>query len=61
MSHSISEDDSWNKFDVGINVGGGFWFKKFNLDVTYSHGFLDAVENFEVNSSGLLVRLGFAF
>lgn len=61
MSQSISEDDSWNKFDVGINVGGGFWFKKFNLDVTYSHGFLDAVENFEVNSSGLLVRLGFAF
>lgn len=60
-SLSISDDDSWKKFDVGINVGGGIWIKRFNIDVTYSHGFFEAVEDFEVKSSGLLVRLGFAF
>ncbi len=60
-SLSLSDDDTWNKFDAGINVGGGIWYKKFNLDVTYTRGFMEAIEKGDVTSASLLVRLGFAF
>ena len=61
VSQSIGDDDSWNRFDLGLNVGGGFWIKKFNFDVTYMRGFMEAAEKAEVKSSSVIVRLGFTF
>lgn len=57
-----------NKWDAGIQVGIGAWFKRFNLDFTYQRGFsrLGIVENKngdwkDVHASTFLIRLGVAF
>lgn len=52
-----------SRFDAGIQAGLGAWFKKFNLDVTYRHGFVGYVSmpNDPLKSSSLLIRLGYAF
>ena len=30
-----------NKFDVGLQAGLGFWYKRVNLDFMYHFGFVD--------------------
>lgn len=59
----------WNRFDAGIRLGGGIWYKNFNLDVTWHKGFIkpltiiDDYEDVEMKAtaSNVLVRLGIAF
>lgn len=52
-----------NRFDAGLQVGIGVWYKKFNLDLTYQHGFVGLVEspNSTLKCSALMIRLGYAF
>lgn len=72
MSRKAKEDDGddidadeafENRFDAGIQVGVGAWYKKFNLDITYQQGFVPFVRmpNGSLKSGQVLIRLGYAF
>lgn len=60
-SVSLGDIDGWKRFDVGLNVGFGVWYDRFNLDFTYQRGFIEAIEDGEINTSNILIRLGVAF
>lgn len=73
-SYKICEGDleGYQGLDVGLQVGVGVWFGRFNLDVTYQRGFINAFnmarESFwdvksdaAVYSSNVMIRLGVAF
>lgn len=53
------------KFDVGVQLGVGFWYNKVNLDFMYQRGFCDAVDvrGFDGcgRASNFLIRLGYSF
>lgn len=51
----------YNRFDGGIAFGGGLWFKRFNLDVTWHRGFVSMIKNSDVFSNNVAIRLGYAF
>jgi hypothetical protein len=56
----LDEDGiSYKRFDVGLNVGVGVWYDRFNLDLTYQTGFIEVVPG--VKSHAVLLRLGVAF
>lgn len=60
----LDADDTFdNRFDAGLQGGIGVWYKKFNLDVTYRHGFVGFVSMpyDALKSSAVMVRLGYAF
>lgn len=65
----IEEEEEWGKdlmedFDVGLQIGVGVWVKKFNVDLTYQRGFMDAMSADETKapkSSNLMLRVGYAF
>ncbi|MDE5786850.1 MAG: PorT family protein, partial [Duncaniella sp.] len=57
-----------NKYDIGIQVGIGGWWKNFNLDFSYQHGFVDFIHCTDkyddakyLKSSAFVIRLGYAF
>ncbi|MDE7136241.1 MAG: PorT family protein [Muribaculaceae bacterium] len=53
-----------NRFDVGIQVGVGAWYQKFNLDFSYQRGFIDYINYFGdqyFKTSAFVIRLGYAF
>lgn len=56
---SMSDWEDYNRIDVGLRVGIGVWYDRFNLDLTYQRGFLESFD--ETNSSNLMLRLGVAF
>lgn len=74
-SNSIGNDDlsEFRRFDCGIQFGVGVWYKKFNFDITYQRGFMNAYdfsvdrtdfyvsEGAKVYSSNLMLRVGYAF
>lgn len=58
------EDDlgiEWNRFDVGMNIGFGVWYDRFNLDFTFQRGFVEAIKDGEIYTSNIMLRLGIAF
>lgn len=73
-SAGIGDDEyfeGFQRFDAGIQAGVGVWYKRFNFDITYQRGFVNAC-NFEDNydldeidgkiySSNLMFRVGIAF
>lgn len=55
-------DVDYHHYDVGMNIGVGVWYDRFNLDLTYQHGFIDAFSDFEgIKTSNFMIRLGIAF
>lgn len=51
-----------NKVDLGMNLGVGVWMGRFNVDLTYHHGFVDAFADaggFKANN--VMLRVGVAF
>lgn len=40
----IGDIDGMRKYDVGINVGVGYWFGRFNIDFTWQRGFIPIYE-----------------
>ncbi|MDE7152867.1 MAG: PorT family protein [Muribaculaceae bacterium] len=60
-SWSLSELDGYQKFDAGMQVGIGVWYKKFNFDITYQRGFIDMSDEASGTSSNLMFRVGYAF
>lgn len=61
----IFDDESdYIPVDLGLKIGVGVWFNnKFNLDLTYQRGFVNAYDDSEATSkaSNFLIRLGYAF
>lgn len=64
--------EDYQPFDCGFQIGIGVWYKQFNFDITYQRGFINAYNmNYQsmwdisrdstVNSSNLMLRVGFAF
>lgn len=51
-----------NAFDVGMNLGIGFWYDRFNLDLAYQQGFVNGFTDINSNKFGsFMLRLGMAF
>ncbi|MDE6484521.1 MAG: porin family protein [Duncaniella sp.] len=57
-----------SKFDLGIQAGIGVWWKKFNLDLSYQHGFMSPFVDLSYgdylgdnSTSAFVIRLGYAF
>ncbi|MGN0205676.1 MAG: outer membrane beta-barrel protein [Muribaculaceae bacterium] len=60
----LDEDEGYQRFDAGIHVGIGVWYKRYNLDLSYQKGFIsvsDYFNNKSVCSSNLMIRLGISF
>lgn len=67
---STSDDydiDIDNKFDAGLQLGVGVWYKRFNLDFMYQRGFVKAEPSINYNyfsggnSNQFVMRVGVAF
>ncbi len=69
---SLGDEDleGFQRFDAGMHVGIGFWWKRFNIDITYQRGFISAMDwdshyddfnDKSVYSSNLMLRLGVSF
>lgn len=58
----IGDATDYNRFDVGLKVGVGVWYKKrYNLDLTFQRGFLADDTDYDGGTSNFMVRLGYAF
>ena len=52
----------YNHFDVGMGIGVGIWYSRFNLDFAYQRGFVNAYSDVDkMQTSNFLIRLGVAF
>jgi hypothetical protein len=64
--NDITDDLDFKCFDAGVQVGVGVWYKRFNFDITYQRGFVNACEASDLDgnsvySSNLMLRVGVAF
>lgn len=52
-----------NKYDVGIQIGAGIWYQRFNLDLMYVRGFINTYDDYIEGgkTSNFEIRLGVAF
>lgn len=51
----------WHRYDAGLNVGFGAYYKAFNLDFTFQRGFIETAKDSESYTSNFMIRLGMAF
>lgn len=52
----------YHGYDVGLNAGIGVWYDRYNLDLCYQRGFVDAFSDFDgLKTSNFMIRLGIAF
>ncbi len=57
----------FQRLDAGMQIGVGVWYKKFNFDITYQRGFINACpyryyyDEYSVYSSNLMLRVGYSF
>ena len=49
-----------NKFDVGLQAGLGFWYKRVNLDFMYQFGFVNVCDD-AGKTGNFLIRVGYRF
>lgn len=69
----IGDMDDVNRFDVGLKIGVGFWFKdRYSIDLTYQRGFINAFDyeveydeyydyyDISCKTSNFWIRLGIA-
>lgn len=61
---SISDIDDYTAIDAGVTFGVGFWFNRFNIDLSWQRGFINQLDNdcdCSQTSSNIMLRLGVAF
>ena len=63
---TIGNMDGLNRFDAGLKIGVGVWFKnKFNVDLTYQRGFVPVFDvddsDYNVYQSNFWIRAAYAF
>lgn len=56
-------DDYWGyqNLDAGMTFGIGFWYDRFNLDLSWQRGFIEVIDDWKINSNNLMLRVGVAF
>lgn len=66
----LADDYDYQRFDAGMQIGIGAWWKRFNIDFTYQRGFvpcanvedyIDWHKDYNLTSSNFSIRLGYAF
>ena len=62
----IGDIDDLNRYDAGLKIGVGVWFKnKFNVDLTYQRGFVPVFDvddsDYNVYQSNFWIRAAYAF
>ena len=71
----FSDLETLKKFDLGINLGIGYWFGHFNIDLTWQRGFIPIYKNGsddikvgkktykrgDLYSNNFTLKLGYAF
>lgn len=60
-SSNMGDWEGWNRFDVGIGIGFGLWYDRFNFDITFQRGFIEVMEYTDMYTSNIMLRLGIAF
>ena len=62
---NIKDDETYNRFDAGINPGIALWFGPFGVDFTYQRGFINANKDenntAEAYTENFLIGLAFRF
>ncbi len=59
---ALGDIDGYWRLDVGVRAGVGVWFdRKYNLDLSYQHGFMGIDDSFDIKCKAFMVRLGYAF
>lgn len=60
--YKMGDWDDCNRFDVGLRLGGGVWYDRYNLDLSWQRGFISRWDTeVGVRTSNILLRLGIAF
>lgn len=66
-TYSYSDSDSYwgdtdgEGFDIGMKIGLGVWYKKFNLDFSFQRGFMEQYHDGDAYNKAFCVSLGYAF
>lgn len=60
-SNGLGDIEDYQRFDAGMALGGGLWYKRVNLDVTWQRGFIDVISDSKCQASNVMIRLGLAF
>ncbi len=60
------EDVWWCPADIGLNTGIGIWYDRFNFDITWQRGFVNAIagdtyDDHKSKANNVMFRLGLAF
>lgn len=57
-------EDGYKRFDIGMRIGTGIWYDRYNLDLTWQRGFISRWETPEYDkcvTSNIMLRLGISF
>lgn len=57
----IDDYCGYQNLDAGMTFGIGFWYDRFNLDLSWQRGFIEAIDDWKINSNNLMLRVGVAF
>lgn len=58
----LGDISNYWRLDVGLRAGVGVWFdNRYNLDLSYQHGFMGPDDSFDIKCKAFMVRLGYAF
>lgn len=61
-SVSIGDLDKYRRFDAGLNLGIGYWYGHFNIDLTWQKGFINMYDmDNSMKSQALKLSIGYAF
>lgn len=60
-SIGLGDINDYQRFDAGIALGGGLWYKRFNFDVTWQRGLVDVITDSKCQANNVMIRLGVAF
>lgn len=58
---NVGDVDDYKRFDGGLVIGVGIWYKRINLDYMFKRGFGEIVDGSTSGSVNHLLRIGYAF
>ena len=57
----LGDYQDYTKFAFGFAVGGGIWYKQFNLDINWQRALNKQMKDTKAFESNVLITLGYAF
>lgn len=58
---NIGDVDDYKRFDGGIVLGMGVWYKRINFEYMFKRGFGEIVDDYVSGSVNHMIRVGYAF